>query len=208
MNRSKRNLMKTRSAGGICGAAALLALWLAGCATTEEDAYFRDVTSRANVYVAPTPSSIKKIALMPFKAQTELIGTSISDLFVTEMLRAGRYELVERGQMAKVLSESELSLAGLSAARAAEVGNMLGADGVVIGTVDEYATVAQSGHPYPVVGITARLIDCASGEVMWSSDLAKRADSKSMTLPEQARVVAHEMVAGLEHRYTPQQKEP
>lgn len=179
----------------VCGTA--LALGLAGCATPGEDAYFRDVNSRANVFVAPVPSSIKKIAIMPFKAQTELIGISISDLFVTEMLRAGRYELVERSQMAKVLSESELSLAGLSAARAAEVGNMLGAEGVVIGTVDEYATVAQSGHPYPVVGITARLIDCTSGKVMWSSDLAKRADSKSMTLPEQARVVAHEIVAGL-----------
>jgi fibronectin type 3 domain-containing protein/TolB-like protein len=169
---------------------------MAGCATTEDD-YFRDVTSRANVYVAPVPSPIKKIAIMPFKAQTELIGTSVSDLFVTEMLRAGRYELVERSQMAKVLSESELSLAGLSAARAAEVGNMLGAEGVVIGTVDEYATVAQRGHPYPVVGITARLIDCTSGKVMWSSDLAKRAGSKDTTLPEQARSVAHEIVAGL-----------
>ncbi len=191
--------MKVRFEQVVCGAA--LALWLAGCATTEDEAYFGDVTSRANVYVAPTPSSIKKIAIMPFKAQTELIGTSISDLFVTEMLRAGRYELVERGQMAKVLSESELALAGLSASRAAEVGNMLGADGVVIGTVDEYATVAQSGHPFPVVGITARLIDCGSGKVMWSSDLAKRAETKALTLPEQARAVAHEMVAGLYQRW-------
>ena len=186
--------MKTRAVRVVCGAA--LALWFAGCATTEEN-YFRDMTSRANVYVAPVPSPIKKIAIMPFKAQTELIGISVSDLFVTEMLRAGRYELVERSQMAKVLSESELALAGLSAARAAEVGNMLGAEGVVIGTVDEYATVAQRGHPYPVVGMTARLIDCTSGKVMWSSDLAKRAGSKDTTLPEQARSVAHEIVAGL-----------
>jgi TolB-like protein len=178
-----------------------VALWLAGCATTEHDAYFGDVKSRANVFVAPVPTPIKKIAIMPFKAQTELIGTSVSDLFVTEMLRAGRYELVERAQMAKVLSESELALAGLSASRATEVGNMLGAEGVVIGTVDEYATVAQSGHPYPVVAITVRLIDCTSGKVMWSSDLAKRADSKDTTLPEQARAVTHEIVAGLYNKW-------
>ena len=134
----------------VCGAA--VALGLAGCATSEEEVYFRAAPSRANVYVAPIPSPIKKIAIMPFKAQTELIGTSVSDLFVTEMLRAGRYELVERGQMAKVLSESELALAGLSATRAAEIGTMLGAEGVVLGTVDEYATVAIRGRPYPVVG--------------------------------------------------------
>ena len=96
-------------------ALAVMAALVCGCATTDER-YFQDVKSHANVYVAPAPSAINKIAIMPFKASTELIGSSVSDLFVTEMLRAGRYELVERSQMAKVLNESELSLAGLSAA--------------------------------------------------------------------------------------------
>ncbi len=36
--------------------------------------------------------------------------------------KAENYELVERSQMAKVLSESELALAGLSASKAVEVG--------------------------------------------------------------------------------------
>ncbi len=176
-----------------------------GCSTVEEK-YFRDADSQANVYVAPVPAAIHKIAVLPFKAPTELIGSSISDLFVTELLRAGRYELVERSQMTKVLSESELSLAGLSAAKAAAVGQMLGADGVVIGTVDEYATVAQSGHPYPSVGVSTRLIDCSSGKVMWSADLAKVADSKRITLPMEARMVAHELVAGLYQHWAVQPK--
>jgi len=172
-----------------------------GCATPEDD-YFGGARSRANVFVSPAQSAaIKKVAVMPFKGQTELIGTSISDLFVTEILRAGKYELVERGRMAQVLSESELALAGLSASRAAEVGNMLGADGVIIGTVDEYATVAQRGHPYPVVGITARMIDCKSGKIIWSVDLAKRADSKDVTMPEHARAIVHEMMSGLYQKW-------
>ncbi len=49
--------------------------------------------------------------------------------------------------------------------------------------------------------MAARLIDCASGKVMWSSDLAKRADAKNITLPEQARAVTHEIVAGLYQRW-------
>ena len=32
---------------------------------------------------------------------------------------------------------------------------------------------------------------------MWSADLAKRGDSQTVTLPEQARLIAHEIVAGL-----------
>jgi TolB-like protein len=149
------------------------------------------------VYVAPEKFRIAKVAIMPFKAATELIGASVSDLFVTEMLKAKKFELVERSQMAAVLGESELALAGLSAAKAAEVGSMLGADAVWIGTVDEYGTVAYRGHPYPVVGITARLIHCESGRVVASVDHAARAETRDATLPQHARRVVHEMMSGL-----------
>lgn len=174
---------------------------LCGCSSNSQDAYFRNTPSSANVYVAPVATTISKVAIMPFRAPTELIGTSVSDLFVTEMLRAGRYELVERSQMAKVLSEAELAMAGLSASKAAEVGNMLGADGVIIGTVDEYATVAVKGKTLAVVGMTARLIDCRSGKVMWSVDVARRADESEQTLPRLAREVVHEMTAGLYQKW-------
>lgn len=185
--------------------AVVAAAMIGGCATTDE-AYFRNTQSEANIFVAPIPCSISKVAVMPFKAPTELIGSSVADMFVTEMLRAGRYELVERSQMSKVLNEAELALSGLSVARAAEIGAMLGADGVIIGTVDEYSTVAYRGTAFPVVGITARLIDCKTGKVMWSIDLAKRTEDKSVTLSEHARVVVHEMTAGLYQKWDVQRK--
>jgi fibronectin type 3 domain-containing protein len=110
--------------------------------------------------------------------------------------------------MARVLGESELALSGLSDARAAEVASMLGAEGVVIGTVDEYGAVAVRGHPYPQVGISVRMIDCASGKIMWSADLAKRADSKSAILSSFARKVVHELVAGLYPKWGLQRYDP
>ena len=164
----------------------LLALFLFGCASQNNNNNFLGSTD-ANVYVAPGQQAIKKVAIMPFKAPTELIGASVSDLFVTEMLKAGKYELVERSQMAKVLGEAELSLSGLSESKAAEAGNMMGADGVIVGTVDEYSAVAQSGKTYPVVGISVRLIDCKKGKIMWSVSLAERAGSKSVTPTPMAR---------------------
>jgi curli biogenesis system outer membrane secretion channel CsgG len=179
----------------------LLALLLSSCTTTNpNDSYFRDGKARGNVYVT-AQDAIRKIAVLPFKAATELIGTSVSDMFVTELLRAGRYEMVERGQMANVLGETELALAGLSASRAAEVGQMLGADGVVIGTVDEYSTVADGGRTYPVVGIAVRLIDCKSGKIIWSADLAERAHSRDATLSEHGRNVVHAMTASLYRKW-------
>lgn len=174
-----------------------------GCASTGDHAHFMSTPTDANVYVAPGYRNIRKVAIMPFKASTELIGNSVSDMFVTESLRAGRYELVERNQMAHVLGEAELALAGLSQAKAAQLGNMLGADAVIVGTVDEYGTVAQRGKTYPVVGITARMIDCESGKVIWSVDLAERSDSSATPLSQHARAVVHEMMSALYRKWNP-----
>ncbi len=196
----KRNNLAWRAALALGG----LALLATGCATVDE-AYFLNTVTKANVFVAPmargSVDPIKKIAVMPFKAETELVGNSASDVFLTEIMRTGRYELVERTRMAQVLSESELALAGLSAAKATEIGSMLGAEAVVIGTVDEYAMHPYRKENFPVVAMSARLIDCKSGQVIWSVDLANRAMNSRVVLSEHMRTVAHEMVAALYRRW-------
>ncbi len=179
-------------------AAGLSLVILAGCATSSGPAaHFAGAGSGANVFVAPGNKHVTKVAILPFKAPTELIGQSVSDMFLTESLRAGKYEVVERSQMAQVLGETELSLSGMTTAQAVQAGTLLGADAVMMGTVDEYGTTAQRGSAYPVVGISARLVDCGSGKIIWSVDLAKRASSGSTTLSQHARAVVHEMMAAL-----------
>jgi fibronectin type 3 domain-containing protein len=178
-------------------AAFVFVLLLAGCATTGKDPYFMKTKSDANVYVAPLPAPVTKVAVLPFKAPTELIGSSVSDMVVTELLRAKRYTLVERSQMAHVLSETELALAGLSQSKAMEVAKMLGADGVVIGTVDEYGTQAQRGKTYAVVGVSIRLVNASNGQILWSADLAKAAEDANTPLAAHARAVVHELVSGI-----------
>ena len=192
----------------VVAVAGLFLVMLAGCATNKQDAYFLSRPSRANVHVMPVGWDADKVAVMPFKGPTELIGTSVSDMFVIELLRAGRYDLVERSQMAAVLSESELAMAGLSEAKAMEVGNMLGADAVIIGTVDEYGTIANRGNALPAVGVTLRMIDCRSGKVLWSAGHACRAEKSTVTLAEHARDVVHDVAAGLYREWKTLKKRP
>lgn len=154
-----------------------------------------------NVYVAPVSSSIRRVAVMPFRAATELIGISISDLFVTELLRTGRYQLVERSQLSRVLGETEVALSGLTEAHAIEVGHMLGADGVIIGTVDEYGTMAVKGKSLAVVGLSVRLIDCNSGRVMWSASLSDCSTVAHTPLSCQARTVVRNTVIALSRKW-------
>lgn len=189
---------KLRWAGAAMAAAMAGMGLVAGCASSSgADGHFRGAGDDTNVYVSPGHGSIRKVAVLPFKAPTELIGAAVSDQILTELLRTGRYEMVERSQMAQVLGEQELSMAGLSAGKAAEIGAMLGADGVIIGTVSEYEKVARRGGTVPVVGISARMIDTHSGKIVWSSDVAERASSSSVTLSEHSRKVVHELIAGV-----------
>ena len=178
----------------------VMAAWcVAGCSSTGPKGFGK--SSAANVFVSDQKAgqSIRKVALMPFKAPTELIGSSVSDLFVTDMLRTGRYELVERSQMGTVLGESELALSGLTLSEMTEVARMAGAEGVIVGSVIEYQTQAVRGHAYPVVGISARLIDTQSGRIVWSADMTSRAKSKKVALSQHARSVVRELTTGIYH---------
>ena len=184
-----------------------LLVFAVGCASTPPpigDPYFAKVESKANVYAKQGQAGVLKIAVMPFKASTELIGSSVSDMVVTELLRTQKYSLVERGQMSKVLSETELAMAGLSETKAVEAAKMLGAEAVVIGTVDEYGMQAKGGDTYAVVGLSIRLISCATGKIIWSADLAKIADDDDTPLATHARNVVHELVSGLYQNLTGQ----
>lgn len=176
---------------------AAVAVGFAGCAANDPAAaHVRGAGTGSNVYVAPGHVAVRKVAVLPFKAPTELIGAAVSDQILTELLRTGRYELVERSQLAQVLGEQELALAGLSAGKAAEVAAMAGADGVIIGTVSEYETAAQGGRTVPVVGISARLIESRTGRILWSADLSRRG-SGGLTISEHSRVVVHDLIGGV-----------
>ena len=139
----------------------------------------------------------RRVAVLPLRAEVDLVGLSISDMFVTEVFKTGRFVLVERSQLSKVLGESEIALAGLTDAKAAEVGGVAGADAVLVGTVPEYGTVANKGKVLAVVGISCRLIDCKSGKVVWTESRSRKATSPDIIPSQLARDVVAELCAGL-----------
>lgn len=150
----------------------------------------------ANVFVTPAAANVQKVAVLPFRAATELIGASVSDMFVTELMKTGKYQLIERSQLNNVLGETEVALSGLSSGQAAQLGRMAGANAVIIGTVSEYEMMAYKGRSLPVVGINVRMIDTTTGRILWSIDHA-RSGSRGSTLAQQSRSVVSEMTMAL-----------
>jgi curli biogenesis system outer membrane secretion channel CsgG len=177
----------------------LIAL-LAGCAAPSGGSGRGGAgTDDPSVYVVRNVDAIDRVAILPFKAATTLIGSSVSDMVVTEVLKMNRYDLVERSQMSGVLGETEVGLSGLTSGQAARIGQMVGANGVIIGTVSEYEKVAMRGRTTPVVGISIRMIDSRTGRIVWSVDYADRG-SRSTTLSQHARAVVQKMANALDRQ--------
>jgi len=126
---------------------------------------------KGSIFVSPNAHQriYHKVAVLPFRAPVELVGSSISDMFATEILKTYKYQLVERSQMEQVLGEQALGLKGVTdSALAMKVGKLLGVQGVIVGTVPEYGSKASGSSELAAIGINIRMIDVADGSIVWS----------------------------------------
>ncbi len=117
------------------------------------------------------------------------VGKGISDLLTQKLVQEGKYSVIERNALEKVLSEQNLSNSDRAdTATAAKIGRILGVDAIIVGTVtqfgrdDKSTTVGggavggltsrfglggvQKRNAKAVVGITARLVDTSTAEIL------------------------------------------
>jgi curli biogenesis system outer membrane secretion channel CsgG len=103
----------------------------------------------------------------------------VSDLLTNKLVEGDAYTLIERSRIQAVLQEQNLALAGrIDASTAAQVGRILGADAVVIGSVTRY-NLNEGSSGVSVLGIgtnrrrhsaevqlTARLVNTTTSEII------------------------------------------
>jgi curli biogenesis system outer membrane secretion channel CsgG len=113
------------------------------------------------------------------------IGKGISDMLVDKLLKDGKYRLVERSALDKILSEQNFSNSDRADSNtAAKIGKVLGVDAIIIGSItqfgrdDQHTNVGGGGYGLgrfglggvgtskakAVVGITARVINVSTGQ--------------------------------------------
>jgi len=130
------------------------------------------------------------------------IGRGISDLLIDRLLKQGTYRLIERRDIGKIMAEQNFSNSDRAdPSSAAKIGKLLGVDTVVIGDItqfgrDDKSTGVAAGalsrwdkfgagkiglkSSKAVVGITARLIDVNTGEIL-ASESGKGQSKRSGT---------------------------
>ena len=81
-------------------------------------------------------NGVRKIAVMGFDGQG---GDLATNKVTARLVESGRFDVFERAQVAKILNEHEMYMTGLvDEGSAAKIGKMLGAEALIVGSVDTY----------------------------------------------------------------------
>jgi TolB-like protein len=117
------------------------------------------------------PAERARIAVLPFDNLTPeaAAGEVLSLVFFTELGARGDWEPVETGVVLAALESLGVRSTGsLGAAQLAAIGERLGVSWLLVGSVLEHGQVRTADGELPSVGVTVKLLDAASGRVLWT----------------------------------------
>jgi len=149
-------------------------------------------------FVCSAEPSRKRVSVMDFEFGTVQrwwdgnwdIGKGISDLLVDRLLSEGTFRVIERRKLDTVLAEQNFSTSERAdSSSAARIGKVLGVDAIILGSVTQFGTEKKDFSAGGIgggrgglgggrmrtregkasVGVTARIIDVSTGEVLASS---------------------------------------
>lgn len=141
--------------------------------------------------LAAAGSQKPRLAVLEFKSKADNQywwhggAEAMQDVFVTELVKSGKFRVVEREQLAALMQEKNLTLSGdVDPSTAVRVGKLLGVNYLLTGAVTEYGITDKGAHG-PGIGrlpgfsagkrsfvaaANARLIDTSTGEIVWADE--------------------------------------
>jgi curli biogenesis system outer membrane secretion channel CsgG len=174
-----------------------IALTLFAAAMICASAWSQDAATTPAPAAAAGPK--KRVAVMNFDYGTvkttvaqifgsdQDVGKGISDLLVQKLVQDGKYSVIERNALDKILAEQNFSNSDRADnATAAKIGKILGVDCIIIGSItqfgrdDQHTNVGGGGYGLgrfglggvgtskakAVVGVSARMINTSTGEIL------------------------------------------
>lgn len=128
---------------------------------------------KPKVYINPNTNFgfIKRVAVLPFENLTadRFANKKVRDVFVTSLLSTEVIDVPELGEVLKVLeSQGIASTEAVTGDVVKAVGQILGVQGVVLGTVEEYSINRTGAGAIPEIAVTLRMLDVKTGNIIWS----------------------------------------
>jgi TolB-like protein len=142
---------------------------------------------KGKVYINPNANFrfIKKVAVLPFEnlSQDRYAGKKMRDIFVTTLLASEVVDVPELGEVQQVMNtigmvsqpdqpiltvREQEPTGTITRDTARALGQALGIQGIIIGSVEEYGIVRGMSGSYPEVSLTLRMIDPKTGSIIWA----------------------------------------
>lgn len=154
--------------------------------------------------ILPIYAQEKRVAVFDFEDKTagsyrwwhgKGVGSGMSDMLVTALVKSKKFKVYERSAMDKIMNEQKLGLSGaVTQQTAAQVGKLLGVQYAIIGVVSElgYSKGGVGGRvrgigvgvnkTTAVVGIDIRIVDVETGEIIFSENIRKEKSKSGLSL--------------------------
>jgi curli biogenesis system outer membrane secretion channel CsgG len=131
------------------------------------------------------------------------VGKGITDLLVTDLVKDGTYSIIERKALDKIMAEQNFSNSNRAdPTSAAKLGKLLGVDAIIVGSITQFGNETKKtnigggggnwggfgiggvGHSKSNanVGITARIVNVDTGEIMGVAEGAGQSSRSSTSL--------------------------
>jgi curli biogenesis system outer membrane secretion channel CsgG len=133
-----------------------------------------------------------RIAVLEFKNKADNQwwyhggATAAQDVFVTELVKSGKFRVVDREQLEAMMQEKHLTQSGdIDPKTAMKLGKLLGVNYLLTGAVTEYGNTdvsgggggVSAGKRKFVAALNARLINASTGEVLWADEATQEESS-------------------------------
>jgi curli biogenesis system outer membrane secretion channel CsgG len=143
-----------------------------------------------------------RVAILEFKNKSAMhgywwddrVGAAAQDMLLTELVKSGKYSVIEREQISAIMQEKGLALSGdLDPSTAMKIGKLLGVQYLVTGSVTEFGSTvkeAEGGWGYSfgakktdfVSALDARMFSVNTGEILWADTASKSETSFNLKI--------------------------
>ena len=137
--------------------------------------------ARGEVKLPPLRGPKRRVAVAEFDNKTiygkRRLGGAAADVLTTELVRSGRFIMLERQRMAAIMKEQQLGMEMVvDATTAAKVGKMLGAQAVVVGTISKFGVKTEGKDvgfykrktQIAECSVDIRIVDTTSAEIVFA----------------------------------------
>jgi TolB-like protein len=119
---------------------------------------------------------VERIAVVPFEnlSKDQGAGYRVTRFFVSELLAAEAFDVVEPGEVSRVLeSHGIVRVAELTPEQTLEIGKELNVQALILGSIAESSTARSGSGTVATVTVIARMVEAEKGVTVWSTTHTK-----------------------------------